>query len=139
MIAAAVFLSTLVAQAPMTFTTIQQGPLSGVDAERHVVVRTEPEWETLWREHQPDREPPHADFSRSMVVALFMGSRRTAGYAIDITRVERDDNGVIVFYRQTAPAPGAMTAQVLTAPFQIIQLDRVPGSVRFQADTSTDR
>lgn len=138
MILAAVLLSTL-AQAPMTFTTIQQGPLSGVDAERLVVVRAQPEWEALWREHQSDREPPRVDFSRSMVVALFMGSRRTAGYAIEVTRVERDDTGLTVFYRRAAPAPDAMTAQVITAPFQIIQLDRVPGNVRFQVDSTTGR
>lgn len=138
MIAAALILLT-VAQSPMTFTTIQQGPLSGVDTERRVVVRTEAEWNALWREHQPDRPEPRIDFSRSMVVALFMGSRRTAGYAVQVTRVERTDNGVTVFYRQTAPDPGAMTAQMITAPFQIIQLDRIPGEVRFEPDTAPKR
>lgn len=133
MIAFLVALSTL-GQAPMSFTTIQQGPLSGVDTERRVVVRTETEWGALWREHQSEREEPRVDFSRSMVVALFMGARRTAGYAVQVTRVERAGDGVTVFYRQTAPDPEAMTAQVLTAPFHIIRIERVAGDVRFEAD-----
>lgn len=138
MIAAAIVLWTL-AQAPMTFTTIQQGPLSGVETERHVVVRSEAEWQALWREHQADQEAPHVDFSRSTVVALFMGSRRTAGYGIEVTRVERDAAGITAFYRETSPDPGAMTAQIITAPFHIIRLDRVTGEVRFQADTARPR
>jgi hypothetical protein len=129
MIATALLLATA-----MSFTTIQQGPLSGVDAERHVVVRTEAEWNALWREHQANREEPRVDFSRSMVIALFMGSRPTAGYTIQVTRVEPSDHGITVFYRQAAPDPGAMVAQVLTAPFHIIQLDRAPGDVRFERD-----
>ena len=135
MIAVALLVSTLV-QPSMTFTTIQQGPLSGVDTQRQVVVRSESEWQALWREHDPGRKQPRVDFSRSMVVGVFMGSRRTAGYAIEITRVERGEAGLTVFYRQTAPGPDAMTAQIITSPFHIVLLERVPGDVRFQADTT---
>ena len=138
MIAAAILI-TAMAQTPVSFTTIQKGPLSGIDTARQVVVRSEAEWKTLWREHQPDREEPTVDFSRSIIVALFMGSRRTAGYGIEVTRVERTGDDLTVFYRQTTPPPDAMTAQVITAPFHIIQVNRAPGDVRFELDRSPSK
>ena len=78
--------------------------------------------------------PPSVDFSRDMVVALFMGERPTGGYAIEVTQIERTDAGLSIRYRTRHPDPSAMQTQALTQPFHLIKLARVDDSVTFVAE-----
>ena len=60
--------------------------------------------------------PPSVDFSRDMVVALFMGERPTGGYAIEVTQIERTDAGLSIRYRTRHPDPSAMqTSEMIRA------------------------
>jgi hypothetical protein len=120
------------------FTILAQGIASGVGQPTQIVVRSQSDWAALWSRHartQLASPPPPVDFSRDMVVALFMGERPTAGYAIEVTRIERTDAGLAVHYRATGPDPAAMNAQVLTRPFQLIRLPRVDDAVTFVAES----
>ena len=118
--------------APMTFTTLDRGTISQIDTARTVVVRKAAEWQSLWREHAGDRELPAVDFAQSMVVAVFAGSRPTGGYAVEITRIEPRDDGVVVTYRERRPSPEDIVTQVLTAPFHIVRTQAHTGPVTFQ-------
>lgn len=100
----------------VTFTTLAQGSSSQILEPREVVVRSAAEWQTLWKEHSAE-PPPTIDFSRSIVVGVFVGSRPTTGYQVDITAVKGDGGLAVVEYRERRPAPGALVAQVLTSPF----------------------
>lgn len=54
------------------------------------------------------------DFTKTAVVAAFAGTRNTGGYSVTIRKIG-DGIGVEIL----APPPGAMTAQMITAPFQV--------------------
>ena len=58
--------------------------MSFVDTPRQVTVRTGAEWAVAWRAHAGDRPAPVVDFSKEMVVAVFLGTRRTSGYGVEI-------------------------------------------------------
>ncbi len=66
-----------------------------------------------------------------MVVGIFMGQRGTGGYEIEITRVERADSQLRVYYRSKDPEPGAMVTQMLTQPYHVIKLPRHDGPLVF--------
>jgi len=105
------------AAAPVPFSPLAKGLASGVAQPTQIVVRTQNDWAALWSRHmrtQIASPPPPVDFSRDMVVALFMGERPIGGYAIEVTRIERTDSGLSVHYRSTRPDPAAMQAQALT-------------------------
>ena len=74
----------------LKFATVQRGELSGIEERREVVVRTAAEWSALWKQHSPGQKPPAIDFTRSMVAGVFLGSRPSGGFAIDVTSVQRD-------------------------------------------------
>ena len=57
-------------------------------------------------------------FKTAAVVAAFLGQRRTGGYSVAIT--EGADG--VVHVTQNSPPRGALTAQVLTAPFKIVSV-----------------
>jgi hypothetical protein len=115
--------------------TLGKGPLSAIDRPRQVVVRTPDEWNALWRAHTAGHSlgaQPAVDFSREMVVGVFLGTRPTAGYGVEIVRTV-EANGVLnVEYVETAPGPDAVAAQVLTAPFHLVAVPRHEGPVTFR-------
>ena len=100
--------------------TIAKGDQSNIDAPRQALVRTDAEWQALWRQHEFDRERPKVDFSREMVVAVFLGTRPNAGYGVEVVNTLEKSGTLIVRYRERKPAPGAITAQLLTFPYHIV-------------------
>jgi hypothetical protein len=117
---------------PLKFEKVAQGATSQIEEPRTVAVRSAAEWTALWREHQPGGKPPAIDFKTSMVLAVFAGTKPTAAHAIEITQVDAGEAGIVVTYRETAPAPSDMVAQVLTMPFHIVRTDARAGKVSFQ-------
>jgi hypothetical protein len=118
--------------AQMKFTTLGRGGVSQIEQSREAVVRTSAEWSALWQQHAGEGKPPAVDFTRSMVVAVFLGSRPTAGYSVEITRIEKQDAGLLVTYREQRPTGTDMVAQMLTSPFHIVRTDAHSGPVRFK-------
>lgn len=116
----------------MSFTPVDKGNQSRISEPREVVVRDAKELAALWKEHEPNGTPPVVDFDESMVIAVFLGTRRTAGYTAEITRIDRQDPGLLVTWREQRPGPDDLVAQVVTAPFHIVQTGIQPGQVRFQ-------
>lgn len=112
------------AASAQTPRTIEKGDQSNVDDAKQVVVRDAAQWRTLWQQHAPDRPLPPVDFAKESVVAVFMGSRPTAGYSVAILSTTEGGGALIVRYRETRPAPGAITAQVLTFPYHIVAIPK---------------
>ena len=134
MVAAVVLLAIALAGdalAPVPFTTISQSDQSGVEEARQVVVRTAQEWKALWKEHAPDRPMPVVDFTKSMVLGVFLGSRNTAGYRVTITGIERTGATIGVTYREERPGARDMLAQVITFPHHLVRVERIDGEVKF--------
>jgi hypothetical protein len=124
---------------PVPFTTVARGQQSAVEERREVVVRTAAEWKALWKEHSPDEPLPKVDFEKSIVVGVFTGMRPTGGYAVEITAIDRDGEGLVVSWRETKPAADAMLSQMLTFPFHLVSTGRVAGKVDFKAPTAANR
>jgi hypothetical protein len=115
--------------------TIEKGEQSNVDDAKQVLVRTEAEWTRLWTQHNPDRPRPSVDFSKEMVVAVFMGSRPTAGFSTTITSATVANGVLIVRYSETMPGAAAVTAQILTFPYHLVAIPRAAVTdVKFQKD-----
>jgi hypothetical protein len=115
-----------------TVNTIAKGADSGIDSARQVTVRTPEAWAALWREHAPDRAVPQVDFAREMVVGVFLGSRPTAGFGVEIVGTRQEGGALIVMYRETSPGRDSITAQILTAPYHLAAVPAFAGEVRFE-------
>jgi hypothetical protein len=132
-LAIAAVLFTNAPQPPrMDFTSIGQGGNSRIKESRTVVVRTPTEWAALWKQHAGEGKPPTVDFNAAVVVGVFAGSRQTAGYTIEITRIEKTGDSLVVVYREQGPGRDDMVAQMLTAPFHVVRTTAHPGPVKFQ-------
>lgn len=104
--------------------TVAKGDQSNIDEAKQVLVRTEAEWTKLWRQHDPDHPRPAVDFSKEMVVGVFMGSRPNAGFTTTITSATAANGALNVRYNETTPRPGAITAQILTFPYHLVAIPK---------------
>jgi hypothetical protein len=112
--------------------SIEKGAQSFVDTPRQITARTPEEWAAAWKLHAPSRPVPAVDFTHDMVVGVFLGSRSTAGYSVEIVGVESQPEGLVVRYRETAPARSAITAQIITSPYHLVAVPKQAGAVRFE-------
>lgn len=120
-------------QQELAVTTLAQGDYSRIEEVRESVVRTPEEWRALWRDHAgAAEEAPVVDFATSMVVGVFLGSRPTSGYRVEIGPIRRERARVVVEYAERRPPPGAITLQVITTPFHIVRTERYDGPVEFR-------
>jgi hypothetical protein len=124
--------AAVLAQGTVALRELDKGDQSNVDDARQAVARTAAEWDTLWRQHSPDRMQPRVDFSKEIVVGVFLGSRPSAGFGIAIVGAEAEQGGLTVRFRETRPAPGGMTAQVITSPYHLAAVPRQSGTVKFE-------
>lgn len=122
------------AQAPqISFTSIAKGDVSGQQDARQVTVRTDAEWKALWKDHAPTAKMPAVDFSRDMVVGIFLGSKPSTGHDVEIVGVRMQEQDLVVEYVQKQPGRGTMAAQMLTEPYHLVTVPKYAGTVRFVA------
>jgi hypothetical protein len=115
--------------------TIEKGDQSNIDDARQVLVRSEAEWTRLWQQHNPDRPKPAVDFSKEMVVGVFMGSRPNAGFSTAVISATAGNGALIVRYRETMPAAGGVAAQILTFPYHLVAIPKADvKDVKFEKD-----
>ena len=131
-------LAQTVAATTASITTLAWGSSSQIQESREVVVRSEPEWETLWSLHSSEPRP-EVDFSQLLVVAVFLGTRRTAGYEVEITAARSEGDRVVVEYVEQRPPGDSLVAQVLTAPFHLVSLPREVGEIDFRKAEVTEK
>ena len=104
--------------------TIEKGDQSNVDDAKQVLVRTEAEWTRLWQQHNPERPKPAVDFSKEMVVGVFMGSRSNAGFSTAVISATAANGALIVRYRETMPGASSVSAQILTFPYHLVAIPK---------------
>jgi hypothetical protein len=115
----------------VTFTSVAKGDLSGQQIAKQITIRTPAEWKALWNDHSPTEKMPVIDFTKSMVVGIFLGSKPSAGYEVEIVGVRAQEKDLVVEYVQKQPGRGTLAAQILTEPYHIVSVPQHAGTVRF--------
>lgn len=121
---------------PFPIQTLARGTSSGVRERLVTVIKTEEAWRALWQRHivgvEPRPAPPPVDFSREMVVAVFMGEQRTSGATVEVLEATRQEGAIVVRVREVSPPPEGIVLPVLTQPFHLVALPRSELPVRFE-------
>jgi len=123
-----------VAEGPLAFEQLASVRSSGVPAPSTYVVRDSDSLQKLWYSTYlnifPVPDLPKVDFSRQMVLAVALGHvDPCTSFAIE--KVALSGGTVVVSYRVTPPLPTMMCAADVTAPVQIIVVDRIDTTVNF--------
>jgi hypothetical protein len=123
--------ATAVILQAIAVTNVAQGIASQIDEPRKVVVRSAEEFQALWKSHST-APLPKVDFSKSIVIGVFLGMRPTAGYTVGIQAVRRTEGGAVVEYIEGVPDKSKMVAQMLTSPFHLVSIPNDVKTVEFK-------
>jgi hypothetical protein len=111
---------------------LDRGTHSNIDSAQQVVVRSAADWGALWKKHAPERPLPAVDFAKETVAAVFLGTRNTGGFGVEIVGAGQKAGTFVVQYRETKPGADTITAQVITSPFLLVAMPKVDGDVKFE-------
>lgn len=120
------------AAAPSPVQIVSRSAMSMVEEPRQAIARSADEWAALWRQHAGEQPRPKVDLGTRTVVAVFLGTRSSAGYAVEITGIRQAGGVMIVEWRERRPEPGLVTAQVLTSPAVIATVPKFAGEIKFE-------
>ena len=112
--------------------TIVTDTMSQVEDAMQVAARTPEEWSALWKKHAGDAALPKVDFGSRTVVAVFMGTKSSGGYGVEITGTRQEKGVTVVEYRERRPKAGQVAAMVITTPAHIAVIPKVTGEIRFE-------
>lgn len=117
------------------FETVFSGRHSGVYNQYFAVIRDSETFNEVWQRARarqyPTPAPPDVDFSHYLVIAVFLGEKRTGGYDISIAGLTRGWKGITATVRVQQPGAGCNTTQALTQPFQIIKTPATSAPIHF--------
>ncbi len=122
---------------PLDFEELARGSFSEVKDEQMLVIRDRDRFRSVWRQTGRSGDPPEVDFDSEMVVAAFVGERRTGGYSIRLREAEALGDEIHLRLRIEEPGRGCMVTQAHTQPWQIVKLPRVEGSAKFDVYRDT--
>jgi len=125
-----ILVSAMQTAAPVV-QVVSRDMMSQIEEPTQVVARNPVEWAALWRDHAGDKPVPTVDFTSRMVVAIFLGTRSSAGYSVDVTRIRPADGSLIVEWQERRPAKGEVSAQVMTSPAAIVTVPKFDGKITF--------
>ena len=100
------------------------------------VISTEEQWKEIWdkmfRYLLTQQELPKIDFDTEMILAAFMGERRTGGYEIRIKRIMKTDKEIVAYIEEREPDPESFRTMALTQPYHVVVIKKYSLPVRFR-------
>ncbi len=111
----------------LKITSLAGGSFCGIEHAGEIIITSGEDWVNLWEKVHlgiyPQKQLPEVDFSRETVLAVFMGTRSTGGYSIEITRACKKNDGIKAFAETSSPSPGDLVTTVITRPFHIVKIN----------------
>jgi hypothetical protein len=99
---------------------------TGFEERAFFLVRDQDAFRNLWnRAHGSQLQVPalpEVDFQRESVVALFMGTRPTGGYSIEVVDLTLRQSELLIDATLNEPPEGAITTQALTSPWVMVRV-----------------
>lgn len=107
----------------MKWSQITAGNQCGVEVAKNVVVKTQKEFDDLWKEcfqNMPVTDPkPTIDFSKDWVVAVFLGTINKGGHSIAIDSV----SGSKISLVHTQPGKNCLSTMSIEFPYVIARVE----------------
>ena len=123
---------------PLSFATLSGGSYSGVEREEQLVIDSQTEYAELMEKLGRAEDTKEIDFSRFIVIAVFMGEKPTGGYDIRIQSIVRKDGLLEVHVLTRVPKEGEMVTQALSSPYHIVLCPRPSGKDSFNKSDTSD-
>ncbi|MBI4062669.1 MAG: protease complex subunit PrcB family protein [Elusimicrobia bacterium] len=115
----------------MTILSEWQGQMSAITESGAMVIKDTESWQAFWVQTGQGNAPA-VDFERYMVVAAFLGSKPTGGYAVSIEKIEKKKRKIMISVKTTKPTNNSFVIQAFTSPYHIKIIERSAWPVEFK-------
>jgi hypothetical protein len=116
----------------LAFNTLDRSTRSGIQATQNVTIRDADSFQLLWSAHG-GAALPSVDFSRNMVIGVFLGTQSNGCYATEIDSVTSGAGKITVQHTDSVPGPTVLCTMALTTPAHLIVVARSEQPVEFLA------
>lgn len=107
----------------LSFNQIDMNSQSGVKQKKTVVVKDQNAWKILWKEHATQGEDlPQIDFTKNMVVGVFLGEKPSACYSIRDVQIWKVGTQMNVTHTNILPGPLVRCAFSIVTPAILIEV-----------------
>lgn len=112
------------------YSVVATGTMSSYDGARSLeLVANQADWQRVWQVVGSDRRMPELNFATRSVLVVYQGRKPTGGWSILVDGLRRVGSRLVVSVREQKPGPGDITTDVLTSPFVVVSIPRLPGGV----------
>lgn len=123
----------------MEFQTISKGAWSGLTKAEYYVIQDGNEWAHVWSQHTRIMHPQdpllEVDFSEKTIIAVFMGTRVTTGYGIEVKEIIDTGLSIVVKVEKTYPGKGCVVGDAITTPYHIVTVNKIDKYIIFDTFT----
>lgn len=111
---------------------INKNTYSGVQQKKNLLIQDQKAWATLWKEHATQKEElPSIDFTKKMVLGIFLGERPSACYNIGDVHIWHTEKQINVSYMVLEPGPLVRCASSIVTPAILIEIPRSEAKIEF--------
>lgn len=125
----------------LQFETVDKGYYSGHFNPAYHVINGIDELADVWKKHTeivfPEPLPPDVDFSKTTIIAVFMGQFSTGGYGIEVKEIIDTGLSVVVKVEKSYPGKGCVVTLAFSQPYHIVKVDKIDRYVLFDTITTT--
>ncbi len=126
------------------FEVVAQGSqAAGVDGPEYRLLATRDDLVEAWNQAHGSSLTvpplPSVDFARETLVAVFLGTKPTGGYGLDVESVTLEGGDLYVDVVETQPAADAITTQALTNPWLVLRVPHGEVDAVWFRDAEDDR
>ena len=107
---------------------LQKGTQCAIRKERQLLITSAQEFEKIWGEtfSGVDMAPqkPEVDFSKTWVVAAFLGEMSNGGFDVNVDAVAPDNNLLMITIRHTKPGKNCFSTMAIEYPYVFARIDQ---------------
>ena len=112
------------------FSVLATGTMSTYEGIRSLeLISNQNDWQRVWQIVGSDRRMPEVNFDTRSVIIVYQGRKPSGGWSIAVDRLRRVGMNLIVSAKEQKPKPGEVSTDVLTSPFLVVSIPRLPGGV----------
>ena len=120
----------------LSFTTVLSDAYSGVTTAKNVVIKDAAAWEALWSEHNSNHTMlpgplPKFDFSKQMLLGVFVGQHANGCRHLEIERVGVSGDKLVVEYADNDVTTVAICTAAVSSGMQLVAVERSDVAVEF--------
>jgi hypothetical protein len=96
-----------------------------------IVIHNDEQWIHFWTEHHPHEVSPDVDFSRYMVVGVFLGARPATLFSVEMAAFHSSPGALVIDYKEIPPPTGTFEVGVTVYPYHLKAIPRSNVPVKF--------